>query len=246
MINFMRRLLFLVFTVTASGQQQPAPKREVHLRLMAFDAAAIPAESYIFDPAAPVPVAGQVAPIKGYLNHEDVSVLLFGNDVVFSKSMKVEDVKRAEIQLAKVTLPKTGSRFMLIFLPAANQTFRVLPLDDTTREFPLGSYRVISLSNFPVKLTLEEKAYEFKPGQSTIIYDAPVQENHHSAMYAYSQNNGKWQRIGSSLWPELGKKRSVQIFFDNPLSKQTELRGFRDVSPPLPGAEAGPTTSNVR
>ena len=243
----MRYLLFFVFTVSAFGQQSSAPKREVHLRLMAFDNTTIPAESYLFDPASSQPAAGIAAPIKGYLNHEDVVAQLLGNEIVFSKSMKAEDAKKAELQLAKVTLPKTGSRFMLIFLPAANQTFRVLPLDDTTREFPLGSYRVISLSSFPVKLTLEDKAYEFKPGQSTIISDAPVQENHHSAMYAYSQIDGKWQRIGSSLWPELGKKRSVQIFFDNPLSKQTELRGFRDISPPVPGAEptSTPATANV-
>ena len=213
---------------------------------MAFDATAIPAESYVFDPAAQVPVAGIVAPIKGYLNHEGVSVQLFANDIVFSKSMKAEDAKKAEMQIAKVTLPKTGNRFMLVFLPAANQTFRVLPLDDTIREFPLGSYRVISLSRFPVKLTLEGKAYELKSGESSIISDAPVQENHHSAMYAYSQVDGKWQRIGSGLWPELGKKRSVQIFFDNPMSKQTELRGFRDISPPVPGAEPSPATVNVR
>lgn len=241
----MRYLLFLVLTVSAFAQQSPPPTREVHLRLLAFDNTTMPAESYIFDPAAPQPTAGIAAPVKGYLNHEEVVARLLGNDLVFSKSMKAEDAKRAEMQLAKVTLPKTGSRFMLIFLPAANQTFRILPLDDTTREFPLGSYRVISLSTFPVKLTLEDKAYEFKPGQSAVISDAPVQENHHSAMYAYSQVDGKWQRIGSSLWPELGKKRSVQVFFDNPLSKQTELRGFRDISPPVPGVEPTPATANV-
>lgn len=245
-MRFIRHLLFLVFTVSASAQQQAPATREVQLRLMAFDATAIPAESYIFDPAAQVPVAGLAAPIKGYLNHEAVSVRLLSNDIVFSKSIKAADAKDGGMQIAKVTLPKTGNRFMLVFLPAANQTFRVLPLDDTTREFPLGSYRVISLSRFPVKLTLEEKAYELKSGESSIISDAPVQENHHSAMYAYSQVEGKWQRIGSGLWPELGKKRSVQIFFDNPMSKRTELRGFRDISPPVPGVEPSPAPVNAR
>ena len=240
----MRLLLFIALTATAFAQSAPSG-REVHLRLMAFDNATIPAESYIFDPAAPQPVAGVAAPIKGYLNHEDQVMRLYGNDVVFSKSMKVEDQKKPELQLAKVSLPKTGNRFLLVFLPDANQKFRILPLDDSIKEFPIGSYRVISLSRFPVKLTLEDKAYEYKPGQSAIIADAPVQANHHSAMYAFSQIDGKWQRIGSGLWPELGKKRSIQIFFDNPESKQTELRGFRDISPPVPGAEPAPSNAQV-
>ncbi len=238
----MRYLLFLFLTATAFAQQ---PAREVHLRLMAFDNSAIPAESYAFDPAVQQPMNGVAAPIKGYLNHEDITLQLLGSELLFSRSMKFEDLKRPELQIAKVTLPKTGNRFMLIFLPAGDQKFRILPLDDSIKEFPLGSYRVISLSNFPVKLTLEDKAYEFKPGQSSLITDPPVQANHHSAMYAFSQVDGKWQRIGSGLWPEQGKKRSIQIFFDNPQSKQTELRGFRDVSPPVPGA-APPATSNAQ
>lgn len=212
---------------------------------MAFDTASIPEKSYIFDPAASQPVAGIEAPIKGYLNHEGQVLTLYGNEVIFSKSMKTEDQKKPEFQLAKVTLPKTGNRFLLVFLPNANQTFKILPLDDSIKEFPLGSYRVISLSRFPVKLTLEDKAYEFKPGQSTVITDPPVQANNHSAMYAFSQVDGKWQRIGSGLWPHPGKKRSVQIFFDNPLSQQTELRGFRDISPPAPGPIETPSNAQV-
>jgi hypothetical protein len=241
----MRLLLLIVLTANAFAQQSAPATRDVHLRLMAFENTSIPAESYVFDPAVTQPVPGIAAEIKGYLNHEDMTLKIAGNDLLFSKSMKAEDMKKPEFQLAKVTLPKVGNRFLLIFLPGPDQKFRVLPLDDSIKEFPLGAYRVISLSNFPVKLTLEEKAYEFKPGQSSLITDIPVQENHHSAMYAFSQVDGKWQRIGSGLWPELGNKRSIQIFYDNPESKQTELRGFRDVSPPVPGAAPEPTNAQT-
>lgn len=241
----MRLLLFVVLTANAIAQQSTQPTRDVRVRLLAFDNVLIPAESYVFDAAVTQPVPGVAAPIKGYLNHEDQALKITGNDLLFSKSAKAEDANKPEFQLAKVTLPNVGNRFLLVFLPGPDKKFRVLPLDDSIKEFPLGAYRVISLSNFPVKLTLEEKAYEFKPGQSTLITDAPVQENHHSAMYAFTQVDGKWQRIGSGLWPELGKKRSIQIFFDSPESKQTELRGFRDISPPVPGAVPEPTNAQV-
>lgn len=227
----MRYLLLLLLTVSAYAQ---GPAREVHLRLMAFDNLTIPSDCYAFDPAAPPGAAGTAAPIKGYLNHESVKVVVTGNELAFSKSANVADLNKPELQLAKVTLPKAGNRFLLVFLPNGDKGFRVMPLDDSVRDFPLGSYRVISLSSLPVKLTLEDKAYEFKPGQNTLIENPPMQANNHAAMYAYSFVNGKWARIGAGSWPAQGRKRSIQIFWDNPSSKKTELRGFRDVSPPEP------------
>jgi hypothetical protein len=226
----MRYLLFLLLAVSAHAQGPPV--REVSLRMMAFETSSIPPECFAFDPAAPPGAAGTEAPIKSYLNHESVKVMMTGNELAFSKSANVADLNKPEFQLAKVTLPKAGNRFMLIFLPNGDKGFRVMPLDDSLKEFPIGAYRVISLSSLPVKLTLEDKAYEFKPAQSSLIENPPVRANNHSAMYAYSFIEGKWARIGSGLWPALGKKRSVQIFWDNPVSRKTELRGFRDVSPP--------------
>lgn len=241
-IKPMRYFLLLLLGAASAFAQQPAA-RVVRLRLLAFDSTAVPTESYVFDPAVTEPSPGIVAPIKGYLNHEDLKLQLFGSDLIFSKSKKAEDAKNAELQIGKVTLPKTGNRFMLIFLPGANQQFRVLPLDDSVKEFPLGSYRVISLSRFPVRLTLEKNSYEFKPGQSSLITDPPVQANHHSAMYAYATIDGKEQRIGSGLWPHPGQKRAVQVFFDNPTSQAVELRGFRDISPPSASSATAETTS---
>jgi hypothetical protein len=231
----------LCLLAVALATQTISVGREVTLRLLAFDTATIPAESFVFDPAAAQPEPGVEAPIKGYLNHEGVTLQLGGNDLVFSKSSKVEDANDASLQLAKVTLPKTGRNFMLIFLPAGNERFRVLAVDDSVSEFPLGSYRVINLSRVPVRLSLEKKIFEFKSGQSQLITEPPVQANNHSAMYAFAEIDGKWQRIGSGLWPHPGLKRSVQIFFDNPDSAQTELRGFRDIAPPKP---APPKTSS--
>lgn len=228
--------LCCLFHLAGSGQgysqTQPPPGRTVHLRLLAFDSESIPPESFAFEAVSPKPVAGIPAPIKSYLNHEFLSLQIAGNDIVFSKSSKPEDKGSPDSLIGKVSLPKTADHFLLIFLPGADHTYRILPLDDSIKDFPLGSYRVISLSSFPVKMTLEDKAYDFKPGQSIVIADPPVQANNHSAMNAYRQIDGKWQQIRSGLWPAPGKKRSVQIFYDVPGGQETDLRAFRDVSPP--------------
>lgn len=227
---------FLFFLLTASAFAQPA--RQVHLRLLAFDNTAIPPESFVFDAGSVPGTAATEAPIKDYLNREDTRVVVTGSELVFTKSANLEDLKKPENQLAKVTLPKKGSRFILIFLPDGKGAFRVMPLDDSVRDFPLGAYRVISLSSFPVRLTLEGKSWEFKPGDSSLIQDPPMAKNYHSSMYAFSFVDGKWGRIGSGLWPAQGKKRSIQMFYDNPVSQKTELRGFSDLAPPKPGQEA--------
>lgn len=236
-MRHLRSILFLLLAGSAFGQDDPKPTREVRVRLLAFDTASIPRESFALDPAAPPATLGVAAPIKGYLNHEEVDLKLFGNEIRFSKSAKSEDLKAAGNEFAKVSIPKTGNHFILIFLPVGDGKYRIFPFDDSVRGFPRGSYLVFNLSRSGVRLTLEKKSFDFKPGQSSLIEDPPVQANNHSAMYAFAQVDGKLQKIGSGLWPHPGTKRSIQIFFDNPESRQTELRGFRDISPP--GSRSG-------
>lgn len=235
-MKLMRFLLPVLFAGAALAQDEPKPLRQVSVRLLAFDATSIPQESFALDPAALKTALGTAAPVKGYLNHEAIELKLFGNEILFSKSANPADLETAGNEFAKVKLPKTGDRFIFIFLPAGNGKFRILPVDDSIKGFPRGAYLVFNLSPSLVKLTLEKKPYDFKPGESSLIIDPPVQENQHSAMYAFVKTNEKWQRIGSGLWPNPGTKRSIQVFFDNPESKQTELRGFRDISPPNPRA----------
>ncbi len=228
-MKFLVCIISLAFGASLFAQDDSAA-REVYLRLLAFDSRTAPEASFAFDPAAPGTSAIE-APIKSYLNHEGTVMKLAGNDVVFATTNKIEDAKNPETQLAKVTLPKTGRAFILVFLPAGKDKFKVLPLSDAVKDFPLGSYRMVSLSRFPIRLTLEKKPYEFKPGQISLIENPPMAENSHSGMTCEVKKDDKWQRIGSGSWPGLGEKRAVEIFFDNPISGNTELRGFRDISP---------------
>ena len=206
--------------------------RQVKLRLLAFDSQTVPADCHAFDPAATPARPGVPAPVKGYLNHERTDLSLLGNTLVFAGSPKPEDAKDPAHQLATVSLPPKGGFFLLIFLPDGTGKFRVISTDDSVGGFPLGSYRVLNLSHQPVRLTLETTDYDFKPGEVGLIADPPVQANQHSAMRALALADGNWRRIGSGLWPHPGTKRSIQVFFDNPQTKQTELRGFRDIAPP--------------
>ncbi len=242
MIRLLSRLCLasLLLLSAATAHAQDAGRR-VKLRLLAFDPLSAPAECHVFDAAAKPPRPGVPAPVKGYLNHECVELSLAGNSLVFAKSAVIAEAADAANQLATVKLPDKGALFLLFFLPDGSGKFKVVTMEDSVGSFPLGSYRILNLSRLPVRLTLEKKDYDFKPGAIGLIMDPPVQDNMHSAMLAMAYADNNWKRIGSGLWPHPGQKRSIQVFFDNPQTRQTELRGFRDIAPPVnPTAPATP------
>lgn len=227
----------VLLLLAALGAATPwAAAREVSLRLLAFDAATARPGGMAHDPSAKQALPAVAAPIKDYLNHEAVRIQLTGVEVLFSKSGDPAEAAKPDQRIASATLPATGSQFLILFLPGADGTARTLVVDDSTRAFPPGSYQIFNLSRQPVRLVLENKPFEFAPGKSGVIQDPPVQENQHSAMYAFSQVDSKWQRIGSGLWPHPGTRRSLQVFYDHPGTGRTQLKGFRDVAPPAPPA----------
>ena len=238
--------ILLALSTWLPAQEDGSTTREVYLRLLSFDTQSAPDKSFAFDPKASDGQPGVEAPIKTYLNHHGTMVKLSGNALVFSSSDKPEDAKKPEMQLASVNLPAKGKAFILIFLPVGDSKFKVLPLSDSVKDFPLGAIQVISLSKTPIKLTLEKKAFDIKPGAVIMIEDPPVGENKQSSMFAYAFGDGRWKRFDSGQWPPPGEnKRLIQIFFDNPVTNRMKLRGFRDISPLASGNALEPQEITV-
>lgn len=221
----MRHLLLLLLTFPAFAKE-PQPVREVRLRLVAVDPSIL-GKCTIADPAALAPEDDVPAEIMPSLGVRAEEIRLKGNDVRFLKSPQDKDPGKPGIRLPAVTLPNAGDRFIVIFLPPAvpGGECRVVTVDDSSRKFPSGSSRVVNRSAAPVKLTLEGKVFEVKPGDSALIEDQPVNAKKMSEMYAYRSEGGKWQRIGAGIWPHPGKRRSLQVFWDNAVSGRTELTG---------------------
>lgn len=218
----------LILTASLCGLLN-AQDREVTVRLLAFNSADSNDKLLAYD--SNNSSAGVPTPLKSYLNHEEVKIKTGGGSLIFSTS-KTRPTKPEEI-LATAKLPATGSHFMLVFFPTEKKgSLKVMPLDDGLKAFPLGSYRIFNLSPNRVKLTLEKKDYDFPPGKELVIEDPPVNERMLSGMYAHALMGTQWQRIGASLWPHPGKKREIQFFYFNPLTKQIELQSIRDIAPP--------------
>ena len=83
-----------------------------------------------------------------------------------------------------------------------------------------------------MKIELEKKEFEFKPGEIRAIEDPPVGANQASGMKGYSQQDGEWQAFVSAIWPHPGGKRVLQLVTANPATGQLEMRGVRDIAKP--------------
>lgn len=218
-----------------AGREQSTTRTEI--RLLAFQPDLATDEAYAHDPAAPAETIAVKTPIKSYLNHEFATLMLTGNRIVFTTKPDGASLTRAGEVLGEATLPEGVRSAILLFLPAPDggkTRCRILPIDDSKRAFPAGSFRISNLSPQPVRIVLEEKTYDFKPGEIQLIIDPPVRAGKQSGMKAFAFHDQIWQRIGSGIWPAPGANRVVQVLFENPASGKVQLRAFDDVPPRQP------------
>lgn len=234
-------LLAALLASPVAGQDAP-PALPLELRLLAFNSSLGLAEAHAHDPGKPdspsVPT-----PVKTYLNHEFVAVPATGRRLSFTTKPDRESLTRAGELLGEVTLPQGTRSAILLFLPSApgaKTRFQILPVDDSKKAFPAGSFRIFNLSPEAVRLQLETKNYDFKPGQNALIEDPPVGENHHCAMRAFAFHKNQWQRVATGLWPPPGEARVLQILFRHPQTGSVQLRGFDDVPPREPAPAPAP------
>lgn len=223
--------------------QAPPPAVKVELRLLAFQPGMADEEVYAHDPAPASAAVAAKTPLRSYLNHEFSQVILTGRRLAFSKESDRASLARPGAVLAEAELPTGLTSAILLFLPekaGGKHPFRVLVIDDSKRGFPAGTFRVFNLSPQQVRIVLEDKTYEFKPGASEFIKDPPVRDGNQSGMKAFALNNGNWQRIGSGIWPHPGENRVVQVLFLHPVTGLVQLRAFDDVPPREPAGQATP------
>lgn len=211
----------LLLALPASAQ------REVRVRGLALQPG-VPEEMQAGDAAGKSPAG--VVKVKSFLNHEFDTLKLKGNKLSFTTAAAggpVEEIGSCEI-------PAKAASVILVFMPDApdSKTCKIVVVEDSAKAFPPGSYKIANLSEVPVKIELEKKEFEFKPGEIRCIEDPPVGANQASGMKGYREKEGEWQVFVSSLWPHPGGKRVLQLVTANAATGQLEMRGVRDIAKP--------------
>lgn len=175
-----------------------------------------------------------VVKLKTFLNHEFDTLKLKDAKLVFTAKPDPASAKDPAEVLGSCEIPGKVKSVILLFLPETpgKPACKVAVVEDGAKAFPAGSIKVANLSPLPIKIELEKKSYEFKPGEIRAILNPPVGANNSSGMKSYCQRDGKWENFSSGMWPHPGDKRVLQVFFENPATKQVECRGIRDVAKP--------------
>lgn len=227
-------------SVAALGAQSPG---RFNVRLLGFTHDLRFDEAYAHDPLAEDAASPVETPIKGYLNHEFSVLEVKSRDVIFSKGKDRAAMNTKGELIAKAKLPEKTSSALLVFLPAnpdSKSLSQVMAIDDSKRAFPGGSLHITNLSRFPIKLMLEKKQFDFKPGGTTVIEKPPLRAGNMTGMRAFAFMDKKWVPLSTGLWPYSEKSRSVKIFYQDPVTGKVQLRSFDDVPPRDPKTASTP------
>lgn len=243
-----RRFFFTAMAALAGSlplfaQQPQGAKAE--LRLLAFDPAMAAAEVFLQDPAAPADTPAVKTELKTYLNHEFAAISLVSRKVMITAKSDRASLTREGELLGEVSLPAGGDSAILMMLPGkpgSKAKFQVMTVPDAKKVFPSGSLDIINLSPTGLRLKLEQKVFDLKAGQVTLIENPPVREGGMIGMRAATMKDGAWTEIATSLWPHPGEGRVLMIVFQDPKSNQIRLKGFDDVAPRIPAAPATSAT----
>lgn len=213
----------------------------VEIRLLGFNTDMKTEDVYAHDAAAPPQTASVKTAIKSYLNHEFSTVPLKGRKLVFTTKPDAASITRPGELLGEITLPQTVNSAILLFFPKARPEdkaqFRIMPVDDSKRAFPAGSYFVTNLTPQKVRITLEQKVFDYNPGQTTLIEDPPAGESLQTSMMGYVWKASKWEPIASSVWTVPGKeRRNILLMYSDPRTGNVEMRSFDDLAPREPAA----------
>lgn len=220
--------------LAAQGPSQPTPARALKLRCLSFRINQPLPPLFAHPAAAPADATGTPVAVKSYLNHESETIAFTGDQLVFTTAAGRASLTDPAALVATLKVPAGLRTAILIFLAGDGQPgsprCRVLPIDDSPRAFPPGSIRMVNLCHQPLRILLETTAFEFRSGESKLIEDPPVGPANASAMTAFTRAGDQWQGVNSASWPHPGRKRVIKVAFDNPASRQIEIRGIRDIT----------------
>lgn len=219
-------VLPLLAMLPAAGQQ------ECRVRALSLQAGATAPELFACNETGGS-AAGSVQ-VKTFLNHEFDTLKPKGTRLVFTTKPGPAAAKDEDARIGTCELPAAAKSVILLFIPETpgKSACRITVVDDSTKAFPSGSIAIVNLGSLPVRIQLESKSFEFKPGEIRAIPDPPVGPSQASAMKGQLLRNGKWEDFSSGAWPHPGDKRVLQILTENPTTKRLEIRGVRDVAKP--------------
>ncbi|RYD64455.1 MAG: hypothetical protein EOP83_09715 [Verrucomicrobiaceae bacterium] len=215
----------------------------MRVRGLSFPADPTLTEVFVYDLEAPEETPPTRIDVSTHLGGAGQFLSLKGDRVVLS-DLGEQPLSQGDTHVfgsLKIAREATDGIFML--LPgsgkAGDPARRAMFLDMSPKVVPPGSVLVMNLSPWEVRLQLEGDLHRLKPGEQEVIKGVPLGPNGLTSVNGFRQKGAEMQRIFAAAWPAHGAFRSIQIFYDNPQSQMTEVRGFRDRIPQVDALGGG-------
>lgn len=222
--------LFLLLSGLVAAQET----RTVSLRTLCFKRVVDTKDVVLMtgSPDNPVPL-----PVPVYLSiySDEIAAEVSGDKLVFAIPEIGEDGETIYRPIGEGKLP-AGNRLAAIFIPSGDPDlpYRILVLDETEENFPLGSTIVVNLSSEKTRITLGEHDRVVEPGKVTKLPIATEVNDLNQAtvrIFIPHGKSDKWRAVSSTTWRALPELRNLAIAYQDPRNGRTSVNCYQEIPP---------------
>ena len=231
-----RSLLFItaLLGVTPFGAFAQQPALQAKIRLLAFTPDLRFEEAFARDPSIQDNSEGALTPINTYLDSDPLTVPTKSRKIAFTTKSDFGSINRPNELIGEATLPANARSAIFVFLPGKagdKAKSQILVFDDSKQAFPAGSLNIVNISPQAVRLTLEDKNFDFTPGKTILIPEPPLRPGDQTGMRAFVQKGSTWAPLSTGIWSYTKSRRKLAIIFQNVATTKIELRTIEDTPP---------------
>jgi len=128
--------------------------------------------------------------------------------------------------LATIKLPDTGKRFLVILLPAKDQTFHPILVRADNPAFRPGQIMIMNLASETFAADLGGQKLTFAPGSQTIFHPQRIDNLSNYQVRFFYLKEGKPKRFAASLWPYFDAKRAFVVLYRDSVSGAPTFRSI--------------------
>ena len=176
--------------------------------------------------------AGQVE-VKSYLNHESNVLKPESDQLVFTQVMRPISASDVNEVVGQLKVPANLKSAILLFIPENTDLnapkCQVQAVDDSTKEFPAGSFKVTNFTDAEAKIVLDGSEILIPAGESKVILKLKYNEQESIGMAAYSKKGEEWETVTTGSWTNPGTRRVLEVLYKDPKRDKIMLKGVIDM-----------------
>lgn len=134
--------------------------------------------------------------------------------------------------ISSVRLPSAGGKALVLLAPAGGggeDVYRTLVFANDRKDFPLGTYRMVNLSPYPVRGVIGRSTVRAKPGRSANLEPEGEPGSVQPARFEY-RSQDRWNLLTETRCAIRKDRRWLMCVFEDPRSGRINIRSIPDRS----------------